>query len=84
MEATVNIIDRQTCECEKTGPVTGSRRVGMRPDQMVDLAEAVFTHVDQIATACVLGYAQAKAVIDTTMNRTSPRRSCSATCPWCG
>ena len=56
----------------------------MRPDQMVDLAEAVFTHVDQIATACVLGYAQAKAVIDTTMNRTSPRRSCSATCPWCG
>jgi len=40
-----------------------ARRVGMRPDQMVDLAEAVFTHVDQIATACVLGYAQAKADI---------------------
>ncbi|WP_246575993.1 helix-turn-helix domain-containing protein [Actinospica durhamensis] len=33
----------------------------MRPEQMVDLAEEVFTHVDQIATACVLGYAQAKA-----------------------
>ena len=38
-----------------------ARRVGMRPDQMVDLAEAVFAHVDQIATASVLGYAQAKA-----------------------
>lgn len=38
-----------------------ARRVGMRPEQMVDLAEAVFTHVDQIAGASVLGYAQAKA-----------------------
>ena len=38
-----------------------ARRVGMRPEQMVDLAEAVFAHVDQIATASVLGYAQAKA-----------------------
>jgi hypothetical protein len=38
-----------------------ARRTGMRPEQMVDLAEAVFTHVDQIATASVLGYAQAKA-----------------------
>ena len=38
-----------------------ARRVGMRPEQMVDLAEAVFTHVDQIATASVLGYAQARA-----------------------
>lgn len=40
-----------------------ARRVGMRPEQMVDLAEAVFTHVDQIAAASVLGYAQAKADI---------------------
>jgi len=40
-----------------------ARRVGMRPDQMVDLAEAVFSHVDQIATASVLGYAEAKADI---------------------
>jgi hypothetical protein len=38
-----------------------ARRVGMRSEQMVDLAEAVFTHVDQIAAASVLGYAQAKA-----------------------
>lgn len=38
-----------------------ARRVGMRSDQMIDLAEAVFTHVDQIAAASVLGYAQAKA-----------------------
>jgi PucR C-terminal helix-turn-helix domain len=38
-----------------------ARRVGMRSEQMVDLAEAVFAHVDQIATASVLGYAQAKA-----------------------
>jgi hypothetical protein len=38
-----------------------ARRVGMRPEQMVDLAEGVFAHVDQIATASVLGYAQAKA-----------------------
>lgn len=38
-----------------------ARRIGMRPEQMVDLAEAVFTHVDQIAAASVLGYAQAKA-----------------------
>ena len=40
-----------------------ARRVGMRPEQMVDLAEAVFAHVDQIASASVLGYAQAKADI---------------------
>jgi hypothetical protein len=38
-----------------------ARRVGMRSEQMVDLAEAVFAHVDQIAAASVLGYAQAKA-----------------------
>jgi hypothetical protein len=38
-----------------------ARRVGMRPEQMVNLAEAVFTHLDLIATASVLGYAQAKA-----------------------
>ena len=38
-----------------------ARRVGMRSDRMIDLAEAVFTHVDQIAAASVLGYAQAKA-----------------------
>ena len=38
-----------------------ARRLGMRSEQMVDLAEAVFAHVDQIATASVLGYAQAKA-----------------------
>jgi hypothetical protein len=40
-----------------------ARRVGMGPEQMVDLAEAVFTHVDQIAAASVLGYAQARADI---------------------
>jgi hypothetical protein len=40
-----------------------ARRVGMSPEQMVDLAEAVFAHVDQIAAASVLGYAQAKADI---------------------
>jgi hypothetical protein len=40
-----------------------ARRVGTRPEQMVDLAEAVFAHVDQIATASVLGYAQARADI---------------------
>ena len=38
-----------------------ARRLDMRSEQMVDLAEAVFAHVDQIATASVLGYAQAKA-----------------------
>jgi hypothetical protein len=38
-----------------------ARRIGMRPEQMVNLAEAVFTHLDLIATASVLGYAQAKA-----------------------
>jgi PucR C-terminal helix-turn-helix domain len=38
-----------------------ARRSGMRPEQMADLAEAVFAHVDQICTASVLGYAQAKA-----------------------
>ena len=38
-----------------------ARRVGMRSEQMIDLAEAVFAHVDQIAAASVLGYAQAKA-----------------------
>ncbi|HET9168793.1 MAG TPA: helix-turn-helix domain-containing protein [Actinospica sp.] len=46
-----------------------ARRVGMRPDQMIELAEAVFTHVDQIATASVLGYATAKADIAETRHR---------------
>ncbi|MBR7826716.1 helix-turn-helix domain-containing protein [Actinospica sp. MGRD01-02] len=46
-----------------------ARRVGMRPDQMIELAEAVFTHVDQIATASVLGYASAKADIAQTRLR---------------
>jgi hypothetical protein len=46
-----------------------ARRVGMRPDQMIELAEAVFTHVDQIATASVLGYATAKADIAQTRLR---------------
>jgi len=46
-----------------------ARRVGMRPDQMIELAEAVFTHVDQIATASVLGYATAKADIAQTKLR---------------
>jgi hypothetical protein len=46
-----------------------ARRVGMRPDQMIELAEAVFTHVDQIATASVLGYAEAKADIAETRLR---------------
>jgi hypothetical protein len=38
-----------------------ARRSGMRPESMVDLAEAVFAHIDQISTASVLGYAEAKA-----------------------
>ena len=46
-----------------------ARRTGMRPDQMVDLAEAIFAHVDQISTASVLGYAQAKADAGEAQNR---------------
>lgn len=38
-----------------------ARRMGMRPDEMVILAEAVLAHNDLMASASVLGYAQAKA-----------------------
>lgn len=38
-----------------------ARRIGMRPDEMVILAEAVLAHNDLMASASVLGYAQAKA-----------------------
>ena len=37
-----------------------ARRIGLSQEQMLDLTEAVFDHVDQISTASVLGYAQAK------------------------
>jgi hypothetical protein len=38
-----------------------ARRAGMRPDQMITLAEAVFAHIDVMASASVVGYAEAKA-----------------------
>ncbi|HEY3480584.1 MAG TPA: PucR family transcriptional regulator, partial [Streptomyces sp.] len=38
-----------------------ARRTGMGADRMVVLAEAIFAHIDEIASASVLGYADAKA-----------------------
>ena len=38
-----------------------ARRVGLGPDLMVALAEAIFAHIDEIASASVEGYAEARA-----------------------
>jgi hypothetical protein len=38
-----------------------ARRTGMSPDLMVTLAEAIFAHIDQLASASVQGYIDAKA-----------------------
>jgi len=38
-----------------------ARRVGLGPDLVVTLAEAIFAHIDEIASASVEGYAEARA-----------------------
>ena len=38
-----------------------ARRVGLGPDLVVTLAEAIFAHIDEIAYASVQGYTEAKA-----------------------
>ena len=38
-----------------------ARRAGLSADRMVVLAEAVFAHIEELASASVLGYAEAKA-----------------------
>ncbi|MHA6758931.1 helix-turn-helix domain-containing protein [Streptacidiphilus sp. PAMC 29251] len=38
-----------------------ARRSGLSPDLLVAVAEAVFAHIDEIASASVQGYAEAKA-----------------------
>ncbi|WP_225447116.1 helix-turn-helix domain-containing protein [Streptacidiphilus sp. PB12-B1b] len=38
-----------------------ARRVGLGPDLVVLLAEAIFAHIDEITSASVQGYAEAKA-----------------------
>jgi hypothetical protein len=38
-----------------------ARRVGLGPDLVVALAEAIFAHIDEITSASVQGYAEAKA-----------------------
>lgn len=38
-----------------------ARRAGLSSDRMVALAEAIFAHIDELASAAVLGYAEAKA-----------------------
>ncbi|MFC1411598.1 helix-turn-helix domain-containing protein [Streptacidiphilus sp. N1-12] len=38
-----------------------ARRSGMGPDLLVTVAEAVFVHIDEIASASVQGYAEARA-----------------------
>lgn len=46
-----------------------ARRTGMGADRMVVLAEAIFAHIDEIASASVLGYAEAKADEAGTLSR---------------
>lgn len=41
------------------------RRAGMRADEMVTLAEAIFAHIDVMASAATTGYAEAKTSRDT-------------------
>jgi len=38
-----------------------ARRVGLGPDLVVTLAEAIFAHIDEMTSASVQGYAEAKA-----------------------
>ena len=38
-----------------------ARRAGLGADRMVVLAEAIFAHIDELVSAAVLGYAEAKA-----------------------
>lgn len=38
-----------------------ARRLGLRPDHMVVLAEAIFAHIDEIAAESVRGYTRAEA-----------------------
>jgi DNA-binding CsgD family transcriptional regulator len=46
-----------------------ARRIGLEPELMIVLAEAVFAHIDQIAAASVTGYAQAKADAASSIDR---------------
>jgi hypothetical protein len=46
-----------------------ARRMGMTPELMITLAEAVFAHIDEIASASVVGYAEAKADAVSSLSR---------------
>ncbi len=46
-----------------------ARRSGMGPDLLVTVAEAVFVHIDEIASASVQGYAEARAAAAGTLGR---------------
>jgi DNA-binding CsgD family transcriptional regulator len=46
-----------------------ARRMGMEPEMMITLAEAVFAHIDEIASASVVGYADAKAEAASSIDR---------------
>jgi hypothetical protein len=50
-----------------------ARRTGLHSEQMVNLAEAVFAHIDMIASASALGYAEAKADEAGTLHRRRQR-----------
>jgi hypothetical protein len=50
------------------------RRAGMRADEMVTLAEAIFAHIDVMASAATLGYAEAKTSRDSDDGASSRRR----------
>lgn len=50
------------------------RRAGMRSDEMVTLAEAIFAHIDVMASAATIGYAEAKTSRDSHDGASSRRR----------